>query len=752
MSIDKSKILEAAQQFTCRGQIQKAIDEWKKLITDTPNDANIFNTIGDLCLKYQVTEQGKDEAISNYVKAAAIFESSGFSLKAIAVYKKILKIAPSRKDIYVKLGDLNCERGLIGNAREDYLVAAKLHTQEGQIREALDVYRKIADLDPANLNVRLKIADIFLKEGLKNEAIEEYNKVASAHIESGSRDEAEGLYKLMLRIDPDNGDVILKIGNLRLENGHYDEAIAYVKKALDKTPDLQEANSLLIDAFEKANRHEEAQELIERLINDHPDQMSYKEKLASIFLSKGELRRAASEYLALSREYLDGNNIEKAYGYAEKTIDIAPEIISAHETLFDIAVRLGRKENAEDKGLYLAKYYYEKGDTEQAGKYYNRILEVNPYSVEAKEGLVKIEPAAASDISTSDVLPHQPDISKQIASADAYMKYGLTEKAIFELQSALSIDPDSKIAHSRLKDAYKATGDIEKAIDECLTLSKLYETEGEGDRIAELMQEAAEINPNDRRLLAYKEGLSVQPRIDLSEMLEEADFYAQQGMTDEAVAVYEKILSVSPDDPEVKTRLLKLKGKNPDVVLPAVEVIHSDEIPSSSFFDLGEVLKDVVAEEPARPAANEAEPVIRSFDDLFQEFQDGIRSQLGPEDYETHYNLGIAYKEMGLLQEAIEEFRSCLPGEDRVVDASYMIAQCCKELGQYSEAAEVLQKAAASPHFNDRSHIVVKYELGALLEMSGRKKDALSVFNEIHDTDATYRDVSEKVLTLQRSL
>ena len=176
MSIDKSKILEAAQQFTVRGQIQKAIEEWKKLLTDTPNDANVFNTIGDLCLKYQTTEQGKEEAISNYIRAAGIFESSGFALKAIAVFKKILKIVPSRKDIFIRLGDLNYERGLIGNAREDYLAAAKLYSQEGQIREALDVYRKIADLDPANLNVRLKIADIFLKEDLKSEAIEEYNK------------------------------------------------------------------------------------------------------------------------------------------------------------------------------------------------------------------------------------------------------------------------------------------------------------------------------------------------------------------------------------------------------------------------------------------------------------------------------------------------------------------------------------------------------------------------------------------------
>ena len=346
------------------------------------------------------------------------------------------------------------------------------------------------------------------------------------------------------------------------------------------------------------------------------------------------------------------------------------------------------------------------------------------------------------------------DISGQLASADAYMKYGLVEKAVAELQSALSSDPDNKIAHSRLKDAYKTTGDLEKAIEECLILVKIYEVESEGDRIAELIQEASAINPNDRRILAYKNRLMPHPQadVDIGELFEEAGFYAQQGMFVEAVAVYEKILLISPDNHAAQERLSDLKGARPDTALPEVEVIRHDDVPSSSFFDLGEVLKDAVIEEPVTTFAKEEEPVIKSFDDLFQEFQDGIRSQLSTEDYETHYNLGIAYKEMGLHQEAIEEFRLCIPGENRFIDASFMISLCLRELGEYTEAADVLKQATASAQYDVRSHIVVKYELGELLEMSGKKEDALMVFNEIYDTDATYRDVSEKVLSLQKSI
>ena len=105
---------------------------------------------------------------------------------------------------------------------------------------------------------------------------------------------------------------------------------------------------------------------------------------------------------------------------------------------------------------------------------------------------------------------------------------------------------------------------------------------------------------------------------------------------------------------------------------------------------------------------------------------------------------------MGLHQEAIEEFRLCMPGEQRFIDASFMIALCHKELNEYSQAVEVLERATTSLQYNDQRNLVVKYELGELFEMLGKKEDALRVFSDIHDTDATYRDVSEKVLSLQK--
>ena len=116
MAVDKNTIIKEAQKHVARGQFDKAIAEWKKLLKETPNDANIYNTIGDLCLK----KDSKPEAVEAYHKAANLLAADGFTSKAIALFKKVLNIDPRKMDAHLALGDLNAEKGLTGNALESY--------------------------------------------------------------------------------------------------------------------------------------------------------------------------------------------------------------------------------------------------------------------------------------------------------------------------------------------------------------------------------------------------------------------------------------------------------------------------------------------------------------------------------------------------------------------------------------------------------------------------------------------------------
>jgi tetratricopeptide (TPR) repeat protein len=200
VAVDRSTLLENAQRLAARGQLEKAIEEWNKLAAESPSDGTIFNTIGDLHLKRNAPQ----EAIEAYFRAASAFQQRGFALKTIAVYKKILKIEPSRFEVYRHLGDLNAERGLIRNAIADYLTVARAYLKEGNTRRSLELYRTIAKLDPGNIAVRQRVAELAVKEKLVDEAIVEYLEVAKECLAQQRLAEAKEAYRAILELNPDH--------------------------------------------------------------------------------------------------------------------------------------------------------------------------------------------------------------------------------------------------------------------------------------------------------------------------------------------------------------------------------------------------------------------------------------------------------------------------------------------------------------------------------------------------------------------
>src|SRR5207245_10737407 len=110
---------------------------------EASQSAYVYNTVGERA----VTSRVNSVTMAAYNKAARFFLQEGFHLKAIAVYKKILKLEPARGEIYTLLGDLNVVRGLMNNAIADYLSSAKLFLKSGKTMNALTLFRKIAKAD-----------------------------------------------------------------------------------------------------------------------------------------------------------------------------------------------------------------------------------------------------------------------------------------------------------------------------------------------------------------------------------------------------------------------------------------------------------------------------------------------------------------------------------------------------------------------------------------------------------------------------
>jgi len=134
--------------------------------------------------------------------------------------------------------------------------------------------------------------------------------------------------------------------------------------------------------------------------------------------------------------------------------------------------------------------------------------------------------------------------------------------------------------------------------------------------------------------------------------------------------------------------------------------------------------------------------------DLFREFQKGVDKQLGKEDYETRYNLGIASKEMGLVDEAVAEFQLAAKDESRLLECASMLGICFIEKGMPKLAVKWFEKGLQAEGRTEEEYLGLRYDLASALEAAGDPARALEIFKEVYGQDASFRDVVDRVRQL----
>src|SRR5207302_4649577 len=136
------------------------------------------------------------------------------------------------------------------------------------------------------------------------------------------------------------------------------------------------------------------------------------------------------------------------------------------------------------------------------------------------------------------------------------------------------------------------------------------------------------------------------------------------------------------------------------------------------------------------------------------QFRAKVQEHIRPEDVQTHFDLGIAYKEMGLTEEAIGEFELALEHGDgpRMVDCYTMLGQCLLERGDAEGAIGHYQSALAEPSCTAEAKKALSYEIGAALLALGREAEALEAYTQVQAQDPRFRDVKEKVAQLTREV
>src|SRR5687768_10233698 len=200
MALQREQVVQTAEKYVSRGKIEPAIREYRKLLTENPNDINTLNRIGDLYARIQRI----DEAVDFFTQIAEQYTAEGFFVKAIAIYKKILKLDPTRLEVYEQLAELYHKQGLINEARTQYQVLADYYQKHENAASAIAIYQKMAELEPENPTYHVKLAEIYHQQQLIEKALGEYRIIAELMISHGHSQEAAQVYQRGLDIDSEN--------------------------------------------------------------------------------------------------------------------------------------------------------------------------------------------------------------------------------------------------------------------------------------------------------------------------------------------------------------------------------------------------------------------------------------------------------------------------------------------------------------------------------------------------------------------
>lgn len=489
---NKQKVLSAAEKFVQQGKLQNAISEYEKILKADAKDLTVMNTVGDLYSRLGEN----DKAVECFKSVGDAYAAQGFTVKAIAMYKKIAKSKPSLEGV-LKLAELYTQQGLFNDARAQYLQVAEEFLRSGELDQAVRIFQKTLEMDPENLAMRLRLADVYVRLNKKNEAREVYSAAIESLRAKGQLDAAEEVLQRLVKLDPGGDSQLLRVRSA-IETGDF----AGAAKILEQLPDLntnQDAQRNLFRCYLQLGQLTEARALAPKLFA-HESNTSCINSYVEALMGAGQY----DEVLALYQTYLErllADDATRFLNSVHSMIGPLSDNTTSLEAILDLLGRAGDKSHDAEIMELLGHAYVQSGDFEKARDCYGQLMQLEPQNavhaqnyqqvmgrmsssgpgssslISAEEGVVLVDELEATapfiDQETEDGVA--PTVRAAITDAELYLSYNMPDKALAPLLSVLPQAPRDLRLNQRLAALHTRAGRFADAAICCRTLESLYQ-------------------------------------------------------------------------------------------------------------------------------------------------------------------------------------------------------------------------------------------------------------------------------------
>jgi tetratricopeptide (TPR) repeat protein len=502
---NKQKVLSAAEKFVQQGKLPNAIAEYEKILKADPKDLTVANTVGDLHARLGEN----DKAVDCFKSVGDAYASQGFTVKAIAMYKKLSKIKPSLECV-LRLAELYTQQGLFNDARAQYLQVAEEFLKAGELEQAVRIFQKTLEMDPENVPMRTRLAEVYVRLGKKTEAWQIFAAAAESLRNKGQIEAAENVLERMLTLDPGNSHALLMRGKTAIDAGDAEGAIKFLEKVadLDSNP---EGLRGLFQAYLQAGRLPEAGTLAAKLLSVHNDAAPI-HAYADALVSAGQFEEALKIYNDNSDRLLSADEA-RVLESLHTIIGHVRENPAALETLLALFQKAGENTHLTEIYELLAHAYVQSGEFEKSRDYYLKLTQLEPQNhlhaqnyqqvlgklggvsasrlITAEEGAVLVEELEATAPFIDQRYDDETALAVRAALTDAelFISYNMPAKALGPLLSALPKASRDLRLNQRLVALHTRAARFAEAGVCCRTLESIYHDAGhpdEASRYAEL--------------------------------------------------------------------------------------------------------------------------------------------------------------------------------------------------------------------------------------------------------------------------